>query len=64
VHACDPSIQEDEAEASQVQGHPGLHSKFQPNLDYTVRPYLNKIKQITPNICTYNKNKNNENTNS
>lgn len=28
-----------------LSGHPGLHSKFEDSLSYTVRPCLKKIKK-------------------
>lgn len=32
-----------------VQGHPGLHSEFQANQGYRVRPHLNKTKTTSNN---------------
>jgi hypothetical protein len=42
VHACKPSIWKVEAGELRVHGQPELHSKFQANLGYIMRPYLKK----------------------
>lgn len=46
VHVCHPNTQEAEAEGSEVQGQPWLHSEFEVTLGY-MRPCLKKKKKIT-----------------
>lgn len=45
-HACNLSAQELEAEASGVQGHPQLHSRFKARLGY-MRPYVKQTNGQT-----------------
>jgi hypothetical protein len=47
VFTCNPRIQETEAKGSRIEGQLGLHSEFQANLDYLVRPYLKRNKKQT-----------------
>jgi hypothetical protein len=44
AHACNPSTWEDKTGGSRVWGKPGLHSKFNANLSYIMRPCF-KTKQ-------------------
>jgi hypothetical protein len=43
AHTCNPITWEAETKGLTVQGQPGVHSKFQANLDY--RNLLSKKKQ-------------------
>jgi hypothetical protein len=45
VHTCNASTWEGEAGELCIQGQPGLHSKFQTSLGYTVRYCLKKANQ-------------------
>jgi hypothetical protein len=53
AHACNPSTQEAEAEGSQIQGQPILHSEFQVSLGYRVRHCLKINQKKTQNKIKY-----------
>jgi hypothetical protein len=55
AHTWSPSTQEAEAGGSEIQGQPGLHSKFKANLNYLVRSWLKTNNN--KNQPTNNKNK-------
>jgi hypothetical protein len=57
VHTCNPSTLEAEAGGLQVQGQPGLYTKFQAKFGVQGRPYLkNKKNEAGPLSYTIYKN--------